>query len=284
MSERGKKIVFFSILAIALLFDFFLWKKIFTLHGASSLEVYFLNVGQGDSTLVRFPSGATMLVDAGRPGSLNLGELNSFLSGGYIDLIVMSHPDLDHFGGIVDVINTFKVGAFVSSGRKSDGAEFLELQDALEESGVASIVVNEGDAFRIDNNTVAVLAPSFSEALSGEQNDSSVVLYVDTEGLDVLIMGDASTAVEERLVSEYDVKVDVLRVGHHGSDTSSSEKFLLEAFPAFSIISVGENSYGHPTSEVLRRLMSVSRVFRTDERGTLLVREAHGEVEVLKAR
>lgn len=283
MSEKGRKIIFFSIVALALLFDFFLWKKIFTLHGASSLEVYFIDVGQGDSTLLRFPSGATMLIDAGRPGSLNLSELNSLLSGGYIDLVVMSHPDLDHFGGITEVLNTFEIGAFVSSGRKSDSAEFLELHSLIEELGIASVVVNEGDSFHIDNNTVSVLAPSFSETLSGEQNDSSVVLYVDTESLDVLIMGDASTAVEERLVRDYDIKVDVLRVGHHGSDTSSVEEFLLEAFPAFSIISVGENSYGHPTSEVLRRLMSVSRVFRTDERGTLLVREKEGEVEVLKA-
>ncbi|MDO8601749.1 MAG: MBL fold metallo-hydrolase [bacterium] len=255
-------------------------------RGASGAELYFLNIGQGDSQLIVLPGDIKVLIDGGPTGAVldNLARILSPVDR-RIDIVMMTHPQLDHFAGLIDVLNTYDVGAFVSSGRKADVEAYRELHQALVTNNVPYIQLTEGDALRIGEARFDILSPSSQESVSGELNDSSVVALLTTPDFRALYTGDIGENIESRLVRDYDIDVDVLKVGHHGSRFSSSEEFLKEASPAISVIEVGKNTYGHPTAAALDRLLKYgSQIFRTDQQGLIKIVFRNGQFQVLGAR
>jgi competence protein ComEC len=276
------KVIIFIALGLCVA-DITLWSLVFKSDAQLETALYFFDIGQGDSQLVVLPNNIKVLIDGGPTGAVldNLAEVLSPVDR-RIDVLMMTHPQLDHFGGLIDVLNTYQVGVFVSSGRKADVEAYQELHDALVKNNVPYVQLTEGDALRIGDVRFDILSPSPQESLSGELNDSSVVALLTAPDFKALYTGDIGQSTESRLVREYDIDVDVLKVGHHGSRFSSSEEFLKEVSPAISVIEVGKNTYGHPTKAVLDRLAKYgSQIFRTDTQGLIKVVFENGQFQVL---
>lgn len=279
------KVILFIALGLCVA-DIALWSLVLGNDAQSGTELYFFDIGQGDSQLVVLPHNIKVLIDGGPTGAVldNLAEILSPVDR-RIDVLMMTHPQLDHFGGLIDVLNTYQVGVFVGSGRKADVEAYQELHDALVKNDVPYVQLTEGDALKIGDARFDILSPSPQESLSGELNDSSVVALLTTPEFRALYTGDIGENIETRLVRDYDIDVDVLKVGHHGSRFSSSEAFLKEVSPAVSVIEVGKNTYGHPTKVVLDRLLKYgSQIFRTDTQGMIKIVFENGQFRVLGGR
>jgi competence protein ComEC len=264
-------------LAIAFIADVVLFVWAFWGNNSATLasaRLSFLNIGQGDSSLIELPGNVQVLIDGGPDGKKLLENLEQILppQDRRIDLLIMTHPQLDHFAGFIDVLKKYEVGAFVSSGRKVEIPAYKELVSQLKKRDVPYIQVVEGDAVTIGQTKLRIIGPSPSELVSGELNDTSVVVLLESPEVRALYTGDIGFAVEKRLVEDYNIDVDVLKVGHHGSRLSSGEQFLAEATPELSAIIVGKNTYGHPTASALERLEKYSqKITRSDKDGIIQV-------------
>lgn len=272
MFNRGHLILFFVFLAI---FDFFVWQEVFFGKPNENSEIYFLDVGQGDSQLVILPGGIKALIDGG-PGNKIVSELSSILpvTGHYIDLLIMSHPQYDHFAGFIDILKRYEVGAFIYNGREGEIAAFQELKKVLKDKNIKTIILGQGDKISHGQSRFDILSPGVEFLKSEELNDTSLVMKLTSAGgekqFKILFTGDIGEKVEKYLVKNFDIEVDVLKVAHHGSKYSSGIEFLEKARPKISIIEVGKNSYGHPTEKALNNLASIgSQIFRTDQGGAL---------------
>ena len=247
---------------------------------SQNLTIAFIDVGQGDSILVILPNTKTLLIDGGeREGS---GEVLSTLQEyglSHIDVVVATHPHADHIGGLVDVIRNVDVGEVLDSGQVHTTQTFEDFLDAMETKQVPLESVRQGNSIDLDPTVkIDVLNPpaSLLEGADNEEefNDNSVVLKLTYGGFSALLTGDMEEGNEARLVSENTTALDadVLKVGHHGSRTSSSMPFLNAITPEVVIISLGAgNTYGHPHQEALDRILAAGtgHLFRTDIDGTI---------------
>jgi competence protein ComEC len=259
--------------------------------GPGRLEVHMIDVGQGDALAVRTPRGRWLLVDAGggwRGGDAAASIVWPYLRrfGGDVVYLTMSHPHLDHIGGVATLIeraapDTVWDGAYVSG-----SAVYQEVLDAVRRSGRAWRRVAAGDRIVIDAVDVTVLAPD-SAWMDGldDPNEASVVLRIAYGDVRVLLTGDAEAGEERWLVERYGdagLRADVLKVAHHGSSTSSTPAFLDAVRPRVALVSVGVgNSYRHPSQEVLQALDARGvHLLRTDDDGTIVVSTDGHELEV----
>ena len=251
-----------------IVFDAILWLEI--LKGKNkNAEIYFLNVGQGDSELIVLPGNIKILIDGG-PDNKVLSELSNELSSldRYIDLVILSHPEQDHFGGLVGVLKNYKVGAFIYNGINRQNLSFQQLEKTVHENKISMIALGQGDNITYLNDKLEFLWPAKDYLNDKQLNDTVLVTRFSTVDGKALFVGDIGENIESELVKKYDLKADVLKVGHHGSKYSSAESFLKNVSPEISVIEVGKNSYGHPAPAVLERLASVgSQIFRTDKNG-----------------
>jgi len=269
--HKEKAIIIFGALCIL---DIFLYIQIANTGINKNLAIHFLNVGQGDSQLVILPGNVKILIDGGPINGRVLSELADTFPGTdrYIDLVVMSHAQTDHFGGLIDILKTYKVGAFLWSGRKGSAKSFNDLEQVIAQNEVKSITVEKGDKITYEKNLIQILSPKKEFMESKELNDTTVVLELESNNTKALFTGDISSEIEEQLVSAGLTHVDILKVSHHGSKYSSSLVFLRALNPKLSVIEVGKNSYGHPTAQSLANIISVgSSLYRTDKDGTVHV-------------
>lgn len=242
------------------------------------LTVAFLDVGQGDAIFVRTPSGKQMLVDGGLPGGAVLRELGKVMPfyDRSIDVVVATHADQDHVGGLNDVINRFSVGLFVRTMTTSSSAVYNNILENVERKNIKQeIIITPIDIDFSDGAIFKIIFPD-KDTSGWETNDSSIVgkvVYVDNS---FLLTGDAPIKTEKYLVENYGsfLKSDVLKVGHHGSKYSSSDLFVGTVLPTYSIISAGlNNSYGHPTKAVMDILAKYkSRIIETSSQGNIIFR------------
>ena len=242
------------------------------------LHVITLDIGQGDAILVETPAGRTMLVDGGPDPELTLRRLGANLPfhARRIDLMVLSHPHQDHVAGLIEVLDRYRVGTLLHAGIGFENAAYDRLLTDAKGTGVAVRLARAGDRLALDGATsVEVLYPSATDAASplpeGDINNGSVVLLVRHGGFRALLTGDAEAPVEEALVLGGGLeRVDLLKVGHHGSTSSTTAAMLGALRPSVAVISSGEgNSYGHPAPETLAALRSQPgiAVHRTDLEG-----------------
>lgn len=267
------------VLFLLCVLDGLLWFQFSFAHGPQPGD-YFLDVGQGDSELVILPDGARILIDGGPPNGKAVVELEKLLPIGerYLDLVVLSHPQLDHFGGLGAVLDNFDVGALLWNGR-NDSPNVSPWQEFLDEArarGIAMVPLMRGDAIRTEKNVVDVLSPDATLAESAELNDTGLVLLVEAPELRTLFTADIGMNVEDYLLKleSSTLRADVLKAAHHGSKYSSGAAFLRAVNPKVVVIEVGAgNTYGHPGKEALARIVSSTRaqVFRTDQDGTVQV-------------
>ncbi len=223
------------------------------------LIVSFLNVGQGDAIFIQSPTGVQMLIDGGRDRSV-LRELGKHMSplDRSIDLVVATHPDADHIGGLTGVLQRYRVGTYLSSDGTSETNTAQALRDAVShEKGVDVLHAKRGQRILLGDGAYAdVLFPDRSVA-GVESNTGSIIMRVVYGETSFMLSGDAPSSIEDWIVAldGPSLESQVLKAGHHGSRTSTDETWLAAVDPNIVVISAGkDNSYGHPHQEVLERI------------------------------
>lgn len=235
------------------------------------LRVSFLDVGQGDAIFIETPAGNQVLVDGGANKKVlrQLSQEMPFYDR-FIDVLIATHPDLDHIGGLVPVIKRYNVGLLVKSPVRSDGAAEKSFEFVSE--GVPQAYGLRGGKFILDNGVYLEIFSPTAEMIALEPNDASIIAKLTYGQTGFLLTGDASKSIEEFVIGMGDdIDVDVLKLGHHGSKTSTGVNLLGFSSPEFAVVSAGQdNSYGHPHSEVLEMLEKFDiEVLQTAEEGII---------------
>ena len=234
------------------------------------LTVHFIDVGQADCALLEC-GGQTMLIDGGNAEDSSL--VVSYLQGQgveYLDYVVCTHAHEDHVGGLSGPLNTCTVGQVFAPVTEYDSKVFSNFVKYTQQQGLGLTIPQADSTFALGQAQVTVLGPRREYE---DTNNTSIVLRLDYGETSFLFTGDMeSTAEQDLLDAGCDLDATVLKVGHHGSSTSSSYVFLREVMPTYAVISVGkDNSYGHPHEEVMSRLYDAQvTVYRTDEQGTVV--------------
>lgn len=252
----------------------------------SGLLIKYIDVEQGDSELIMLPDKKTLLIDG---GDIDTGdELVSFLkSEGIekIDYMVATHPHADHIGGLDDVLNNFTVGSFfmpyIPEKDIPTTKVYENLLDAVINNGCEVVKATAGVTICSGEDYEAVCLFPVNEENDGLNNYSAVVklIYKDTS---YVFMGDAEVAAEtDILKTDADVSADVIKIGHHGSYTATSQDFLKAVNPRFAVISVGEgNKYGHPHDVTLSKLNGKCKIYRTDKMGTVTLQSDGANINI----
>lgn len=251
----------------------------------NKLRVIFLDVGQGASQLLISPSGRTMLVDAGN-NNMEQQMLDYLRQFGVdrIDIMVGTHPDADHIGGLDAVIDHHEIGAIYMPKIQSNTKTFESLLQSIRSKDLKVKSAQSGLRLDWDDEVkVEMLAPV---EVSDDSNNMSAVLKVSYGGTSFLLTGDAERESEKAMMaSGKDLRADVLLVGHHGSKSSTSLSFLQQVSPKFAVIQVGDNSYGHPKQEILNRLNKNGvQVYRNDLQGTIEIASDGQNYEITTER
>lgn len=242
-------------------------------------QIYYLDVGQGDSQLICLPDGKNILIDSGTQDTAD--ELTAYLKDlgiEKIDFLIATHPHEDHIGGMKNVVENFEIGKIympkISDSQIPTTRVYENLLASIEEKGLKITMAKAGEVILEENGVkMEILAPN-SEKYA-DLNSYSIVTKLSVGEKAFLFTGDAeSDSEEEMLAKGYDLKADFLKLGHHGSSTSNSLDFLKAVSPEAAVISCGvDNDYGHPHQEVLDRLEELGvQVYRTDTQDTILVR------------
>ncbi len=274
-----------------MLLNIFCWKEVFALSEKKDLEVYFFDVGQGDSEFIITPQNHQILIDGG-PDSSVLQKLSKAMPfwDRSLDMVVLSHPDKDHVAGLLEVLKIYKADYILWPGLGAPSPEYSEWLKVLENQekfGAKIIVADSAKEILAGPARFDVLYPL--ESLVGQNsgtsaNDACAVVKLIFGKNSFLFTGDISTQIEKKIInSAENVEAEVLKVAHHGSKYSTSELFLKEAQPKFAVIEVGKNSYGHPTPEVLQRLEKYDiNVFRTDNNKDVQMASDGENIKIIK--
>jgi len=272
--------------------NFFIYYIVFY-ENRDFLTVAFLDVGQGDAIFIESPDGKQILIDGGRNQKVlrQLSKVMPFYDRS-IDMLVATHPDADHVGGLPAVLESYKVDFVMEPGVSSKSSVYQEFENLIEEKGVKKVLARQGMKIFLCNLKGAEIEPLSSNGcgiflevlfpirdidVSGlEPNTSSIVLKLTHGENSFLFTGDSPKSIEKYLVETLGnyLDIDVLKLGHHGSKTSTSDLFLGFTSPDYAIISAGlNNRYGHPHQEVLDLLGQFEiDLFRTDEVGNIVFR------------
>ena len=244
-----------------------------------NLEVYFLDVGQADSILIR-SKDEDVLIDAGNnEDGPKLVEYFKTLGISKFSYVIGTHAHEDHIGGMDDIINNFEVGTFYMPDVPSTTETFTEILDALEKKGNYFDTPKIGDTF---TSGEALFEVEFVGTNESDLNSDSIVLRLDHGNNSFLFTGDATKEVEDSVLDK-NIDVDVLKVAHHGSPYSSTLRFLNKVTPKYAVISVGKNNiYKHPSDMIIKRLKKLgAEIYRTDKDGTIIM-ESDGNVLDIK--
>ena len=252
-----------------------------------TVEIVFLDVGQGDALAIRSPGGRWILVDTGPRGQTYDAGARVVLpylrrrgvTG--IEALVLTHPDLDHIGGAEAVVQALDVGYVLDPAQATGRDAYVRVLEAASRDSIPWLEARRDVSIMLDGVEVSVLHPDGPTPASYSGTDSnaqSVVLLVRYGKFEALLTGDAPVEVEEAILDDLPSDLEVLKVGHHGSNTSTSALLLAQTSPQLAVISVGaRNRYGHPHTDVLTRIIeSGARILRTDLSGDIVIRARRG--------
>lgn len=258
-----------------------LWVKILSVVPATSdLKVAFLSVGQGDAIYIEAPNGRQMIIDGGPKGSL-VKELKKYMPPGdtSVDVIMVTNPDADHYAGFLELLDAYSVGAVIEPGVSSKTKTYQSFQSLVSEKGIRKVVARKDVVITLDQDDAVSFTVLFPDRklVGFSNNDASTVGRLVYGQNSILFTGDATRLTESLILKSNSldkIQSDILKVGHHGSRTSTSEAFLKAVQPRFAVISAGKgNKYGHPHQEIVQLLKKNEiHVFVTKESGTVLFR------------
>ncbi|WP_249436155.1 ComEC/Rec2 family competence protein [Paenibacillus sp. Marseille-Q4541] len=235
------------------------------------LTVHYIDVGQGASQLIQTPSGKTMLIDGGNNDDEQ--RIVSYLKKQgvkKVDVLIGTHPDADHVGGLDAVVDAFDIGKIYMPKVSSNTKTYESLLTSIKNKNLKVTTAKAGITIDLDNQLdIKMIAPVKTY---DDKNEMSAVIKLTFGKNSFLFTGDAESGSESDMIdSGANLKSDVLLVGHHGSNSSTSQAFLNAVNPTYAVIQVGENSYGHPTSDILKRLNSKNiKIYRNDLQGTIV--------------
>lgn len=238
------------------------------------LHVYFLDVGQGDAILIVAPDGRQILIDGGPSPTALLSELGAVLPfwDRHLDLVVLTHPDGDHITGLIPLLERYRVAQVLDTPLSEDATLAVSWLESLKRAGIERIYAQRGMVLRVGAVQLTVLNPRAvpMTGTASDDNNNAIVLRLDYGRSSVLLTGDAEQEAEADMIAAgLPLPADVLKVGHHGSNGSSSAAFLAAVAPQIAVIQVGaQNTFGHPHPAVLARL-SAAQVLRTDQHGRI---------------
>lgn len=262
------------VLGVLILTNLLVWLALWQSKQNDILEVSFLDVGQGDAIFIETPNKYQVLIDGGKNRKVvsELGKLMPF-GDRSIDVVISTHPDADHIGGLPEVVSRYQVGLYLEPGVESENDLDNELNTRLENRKVEKLLARRGQVIDFgDGVKLVVLFPN-TDVSNWETNDASIVAKLVYRNQSFLLTGDAGIKTENALMNLAmgDLDVDVLQAGHHGSRTSTSLSFAQAASPIYAIISAGkDNSYGHPHQEVINTLQKVgAEILGTALEGTI---------------
>ena len=264
------------LIIILILISIFLLREIFKNKDYSSkpneMKVHFIDVGQGDAILVQV-NNKNLLIDSG--SSTEKKKLIDYLDSTYIkqfDYIIATHPHEDHIGNMSYIINNYKVINFYSPKAQSNIPAFENMAESLTRKNIKiKILKANKNTINLGKNTlVEVMSPSLDTY--DNLNNYSPIIKISYGSTSFLFTGDAEESLErEALNNSSNIESDVLKIGHHGSSTSTSDNFLNKVNPKITVISVGKyNTYGHPTKETLEKLKNTT-IYRTDLNGSIVI-------------
>lgn len=293
--ERKKLSRFFIL--ILFLAAFFAWQAIFAQITLSFplIKVTFFDVGEGDSILISTPSfkdkfgnRIQILIDGGPRYDVVekiTGEMPLFDR--KIELLILTHPDKDHISGLFEVVETLKVDKVLMPklrGKYKEKELYVNFKDLLEEKDIEIIWAREGQRISFPRGSSLLIFWPEENFESKNTNDFSIISKLSFGDIDFLFTGDAPKKVEYQLLTKnYNLESEVLKVAHHGSYYSTSEYFLEKVSPEVAVISVGENKYGHPASEVLDLISKYDiKLFRTDESGDIKIISDGKNYQIMK--
>lgn len=265
---KNKRIL--QILALLLALNFFAWSVIIDLFGNDSLEVTFFNVGQGDAIFIENSKGHQVLIDGGPDATIleRLGQVMPFWDR-TIDLLILTHPDSDHITGLTYVLENYEIKNVLWTGITGSSGVLAKWLELIKEEECQEFIAKADQEVLLAKARLEVLFPfeSLAGQLVKEVNDTSIVARLNLGQISFLLTGDIHESAEKRLLEEgIDLTADILKVAHHGSKTSTSQKFVEAVSPKVAVISVGlDNKYGHPHQTVLDTLKEYDiTIFRTD--------------------
>jgi len=240
------------------------------------LQVTFLDVEQGDAAWIKTPDGWDILIDGGEK-SQGPGLVSYLQSHGVSDIefLVLTHPHDDHVGGLIAILENMEVDEALTNCQSYDSATYREFQELLLDKAIPTTCVRDGNNFAWGDNISAdaVNPPDPLMTAPDPINNNSVVLRISYGTIDFLFTGDIESEAEAEILARgRTVEAEILKVAHHGSQYSSTAPFLTAVDPEMAVISVGPNSYGHPTAEAIQRLRDAdATIYRTDLNGTIVV-------------
>jgi len=265
-------ILFFLLLGVVLVFQ-----AIFAFSQSPLFEVTFFDVGEGDSVMIEISENTQVLIDGGPSGEIveKIASEMPFFDR-EIELIILTHPDKDHITGLFDVLENFKVNKVLMPQMQGVMAEkdlYLNFQNAVKEEGSEVIFAKEGQKISFSDNIQMFIFWPAENFQSSASNDYSVVSKLSFGEIDFLFTGDIPKKIEYQLLANnHNLDSEILKVAHHGSKYSSDEYFLKAVSPNIAIISVGENSYGHPSPEVLDNFQKYDiMIYQTDKNSDLKI-------------
>ena len=251
------------------------------------VHIIFCDVGQGDGAYIRFADGRDMVIDGGPDNGRMLTCLGRYMPfwDRHINIVVMTHPQADHMGGLADVFQRFSVDYFVRSDISNATEIYQKMMGVVKQKHVPERFVTEGENITIGPTSLSILWPSqeqielmkpsvMGSAIDSQLNDGCVVLALRYGTFDAVFTGDADSRIEAKYdqLQVFRDPVEVLKVPHHGSKTGMTLAFVDWLKPKLAVISVGKNTYGQPSKEAIDMLQSVnSRILRTDQKGDIEV-------------
>lgn len=248
------------------------------------LAVHYIDVGQGDATFIELPNKETMLIDAGEKsyGDTVTNYINNL---GYeeIDYLVGTHPHTDHIGGLEKVIDSFKIENIYMPRVTSNTKTYLSLLEKIDSKNLTITTAKKGiEIISEDNLKIEILSPVKDEYK--DLNNYSVVIKVTYDEASFLFMGDAQVEVENEILDT--ASAQVIKIGHHGSSTSSSKSFVNKVKPKYAIIEVGiNNNYNHPNSDVVKRWENIGAIiYRTDLNGNIIAKSDGKNIVIEKEK
>jgi len=265
----------------------FIWYAVAWEDRGGKLTVAFLDIGQGDAIFIESPTGAQMMIDGG-PGAIVLRELGKMMPfyDRSIDMLMVSNPDKDHMGGFIDVLDSFKVASVIEPGTVGASAEYKTLEEKIQEEHATHLIARRGQVIDLGGGAhFEVLFPD--RDVSGmTTNEGSIMGRLVYGNTSIMFTGDAPQNIEGYLdgLDGKNLHSDVLKVGHHGSHTSTSAEFVGYISPTIAVISLGiANKYGHPHKETLDTLHQFGvNILRTDLQGRIVIESGGETVRVKK--